>query len=82
VLTALVGLPPTRYGDPEKQSAFFEDALRTIRGLPGVLFAGVCNSVPLTGINDQGGFAVEGLPDPLPGQDHPQANRPHVSAGY
>ena len=35
-----------------------------------------------TGINDQGGFAVEGLPDPLPGEDGPQANRPRVSAGY
>ena len=82
VVTAFVGLSPNRYGDPAKQAAFFEDALRSIRGLPGVLSAGAGNSIPLTGINDQGGFAVEGLPDPLPGQDHPQANRPHVSAGY
>jgi putative ABC transport system permease protein len=42
----------------------------------------VSNSVPLTGINDQGSFRVEGRPDPAPGEDGPQANRPSVSSGY
>ena len=82
VLTALVNLSPSRYGDPARQVAFFEEALRGIRELPGVLSAAVANSIPLTGINDQGGFAVEGRPDPPPGEDGPFANRPRVSAGY
>jgi len=82
VVTAFVGLSPSRYGDPAKQVAFFEEALRSIRGLTGVLSAAVSDSIPLTGINDQGAFAVEGWPDPPPGQDGPQANHPRVSAGY
>ena len=36
----------------------------------------------MTGINDQGGFTVEGRPDPPPGTQGPHANRPHVSPGY
>jgi predicted permease len=81
-VTAFVGLSPTRYGDPAKQATFFEDALRSIRGLPGVVSAAASNSIPLTGINDQGDFTVEGWPPPSPGQDGPQANHPRVSAGY
>jgi len=36
----------------------------------------------MTGINDQGGFRIEGRPDPVPGQQRPVANRPHVTADY
>jgi putative ABC transport system permease protein len=81
-MSAVVSLSPARYGEAAKQVAFFEEALRAIEGLPGVLSAAVTNSLPLTGINDQGSFAVEGRPDPPPGDDGPQANRPRVSTGY
>jgi putative ABC transport system permease protein len=82
VMSTLVSLSPSRYGDPAKQTAFFEEMVRAIESLPGVLSAGVTNSLPLTGINDQGGFVVEGRPGLRPGEDGPQANRPRVSAGY
>jgi putative ABC transport system permease protein len=82
VLTAFLNLPAARYDDPARQTAFFEEALRRIRELPGVEAAAVSNSVPLTGINDQGSIRVEGQPDPAPGEDGPQANRPSVSRGY
>jgi putative ABC transport system permease protein len=82
VLTAFVGLSTARYGDPAKQAAFFEDAVRAIRTLSGVASAAASNSIPLTGINDQGGFAVEGWSSPRPPHDGPQGNRPHVTAGY
>ena len=36
----------------------------------------------MLGINDQGGFRIEGLPDPGPGQQRPVANRPRVLADY
>jgi len=36
----------------------------------------------MTGINDQGNFRIEGLPDAGPGQQMPVANRPHVSVDY
>ena len=82
VMSALVSLSPTRYADPAKQAAFFDDAVREIESLPGVVSAAVTDSLPLTGINDQGGFLVEGRPDPRPGEDGPQANRPRVSSRY
>jgi putative ABC transport system permease protein len=82
LLTAIVNLPPVRYSDPAQQVAFFETALQRIEAIPGVVSAAVSDSIPLTGINDQGGFAVEGRPDPPPGASGPHANRPRVSAKY
>jgi putative ABC transport system permease protein len=82
VLTALVTLPPARYGSPAQQAAFFEKALKRIETLPGVVSAAVSESIPLTGINDQGSIRIEGRPDPPPGVGGPHANRPRVSNGY
>jgi putative ABC transport system permease protein len=82
VMTSIISLSPVRYGDPARQVAFFEEAVRAIEARPGVRSAALTNSLPLTGINDQGGFVVEGRPDPAPGEDGPQANRPHVTPGY
>jgi putative ABC transport system permease protein len=82
MLSAIVSLPQSRYADPSKQAAFFEEALRRIHAIPGVQSAAVSDSVPLTGINNQGGFRIEGWPAQSPGQDGPQANRPQISTGY
>ncbi|PYS31993.1 MAG: hypothetical protein DMG14_35730 [Acidobacteria bacterium] len=82
LVAGIISLPPSRYPDEEQQARFFEEALRRIHALPGVVSASVSNSVPMTGINDQGGFRIEGLPDLVPGQQGPVANRPHVSADY
>src|SRR5260370_8201831 len=82
VLSGIVSLPQSRYKDRSKQANFFEEALRRIQTIPGVQSAAVSDSIPLTGINDQGGFIIEGRPPLAPGQDGPQANRPRVSAGY
>ena len=78
----MINLSPARYGDAARQIAFTDEVLRRVHALPGVQSAGVSNSIPLTGINDQGGFMVEGRPDPPPGTQGPHANRPHVSPGY
>jgi putative ABC transport system permease protein len=82
VLSIVIGLPGSRYADPTKQTAFFEELVRRLRTTPGIEAAAVSDSVPLSGINDQGGFRIEGRPEPKPGEDGPQANRPHVSSGY
>jgi predicted permease len=82
LLTAIVNLSPARYGDSVQQVAFFENALQRIETLPGVVSAAVSDSIPLTGINDQGGFAIDGRPEPPPGAGGPHANRPRVSAKY
>ena len=83
VLTAFINLPPARYGDPARQAEFFEDAIRRVERLPGVVAAAVSNSVPLTGVNDQGGLMIEGLPNPW-GNSRGDfyANRPRVSPRY
>jgi putative ABC transport system permease protein len=82
VLSGYVNLAESRYSDPRKQAAFFEEALRRIRALPGVTSAAVSSSVPLTEINDTGSVRIEGRPDPRAGDGLPSANRPHVSSGY
>jgi predicted permease len=81
LLTAVVSLSPVRYDSPARQTAFFEEAIRRIDALPGVVGVALSNTVPLTGINDQGAVTVEGI-SPAPGEDGPVGNRPRVSAGY
>jgi putative ABC transport system permease protein len=83
VLMAFINLPPAQYGEPARQAAFIDEALRRIERLPGVVAAAVSNSVPLTGVNDQGGLMIEGRPDPWGNGKTPfYANRPHVSTRY
>jgi hypothetical protein len=82
VLSGYINLPEARYADGSKQVAFFQEALRRIDAFPGVQNVAVGNSVPLTGINDQGSFRIEGRPEPPVGQDGLHANRPRVSMDY
>jgi putative ABC transport system permease protein len=82
VVMAFINVPQSRYPGDVERNAFFDEALRRIRSLPGVQAAAVSDSVPLTGVNNQGSFAIEGRPDPAPGEDGPHANRPHVSPEY
>jgi predicted permease len=82
VLSVIIGLPDSRYSDPAKQTAFFEELVRRLRATPSIDAAAVSDSVPLSGSNDQGAFRIEGRPEPRPGDDGPQANRPRVSTEY
>lgn len=82
VVTGYVNLALPRYADPQKQAAFFEESLRRIRALPGVISAAASSSVPLTEINDTAGVRIEEQSEPRPGERLPSANRPHVAAGY
>jgi predicted permease len=81
VLTAFVNLSPLRYDTPERQAAFFEELIRRIQTMPGIEAAAVGRSVPLTGVNDQGGVQLEGVALPA-GADAPNGNRPRVSTRY
>jgi putative ABC transport system permease protein len=82
VVAGWILLPPDRYPQPEQQAAFFQRLVERVQALPGVAAAAVCNSVPLSGLNDQGGFRIEGRADPPPGAEPLRANRPKVSADY
>ena len=46
VLTAKVALSDRQYATPEKQAAFFDEALRRVRELPGVVSAGASDELP------------------------------------
>jgi len=81
VLTAFVQLSGSRYDTPERQAEFYSALVERIEALPGVASAAVSNSVPLTGVNDQGSVRIEGLVLPR-GQDAPNGNRPRVSPHY
>ncbi len=45
VLTANISLSSTRYEDPSRQAAFFQEAIRGLEALPGVISAGATSSL-------------------------------------
>jgi putative ABC transport system permease protein len=48
VLTMNVSLPTVKYGDAQKQIAFFDDLLRRVSSTPGVRQAAISAAMPLT----------------------------------
>lgn len=62
LLTMSVGLQFARYQQPERQVAFFDEALKRVRSLPGVVYAGACTSLPPNYIQQSTGFTIEGRP--------------------
>ena len=79
-LTMVVTLPTTRYAEPGRQVAFFQQAVERVSNLPGVGAAGVTTDIPLFGGNSTG-FNVEGRPPYAPGQ-RPLVEYRSVSPGY
>ena len=47
VLTMNISLPTVKYGDAQKQNAFFDEVLRRVSALPGVQSAGTSAALPL-----------------------------------
>jgi putative ABC transport system permease protein len=45
VLTASISLSSTRYKDPAKQAAFFQEAIQRLEALPGVISAGATSTL-------------------------------------
>ncbi len=81
LLTMAVPLPDTKYNTNEKLRAFYRDVLDQTRVLPGVKGVGFGSDVPFTSIGDTEGYAIEGAPPTLPGQDNVALYR-EVTAGY
>jgi putative ABC transport system permease protein len=78
----IINLNGARYTNDAQRAEFFEELLRRVRTLPSVQSAAVSDSMPLTGINDQGSFSIEGRSRSEFRQHGPEANHPVVSAGY
>jgi putative ABC transport system permease protein len=81
LLTMGVPLPNKKYNTNEKLRAFYRDVLDRTRTLPGVKNVGFGSDVPFTSIGDTEGYAIEGAPPTLPGQDNDALYR-EVTAGY
>jgi putative ABC transport system permease protein len=81
LLTMGVPLPNTKYNTNEKLRAFYRAVLDRARTLPGVKNVGFGSDVPFTSIGDTEGYAIEGAPPTLPGQDNDALYR-EVTAGY
>ncbi len=81
VLTLGLWVPDARYPDHANQVRFYDETLGRIAALPGVLAAGATNDLPLGGADSILSFAIEGRPEPPPGES-PQSGFHQVSPGY
>jgi putative ABC transport system permease protein len=62
-------LPSSRYKDPYRQAALFEQLLVNTESLPGLDAAGLVNDLPLSGGSTNGRFEIEAHPDWAKGRE-------------
>jgi putative ABC transport system permease protein len=80
VLTMQISLPRSRYSDPKKVIAFYEQALEQIAAIPGIVRVGATNRLSMTGTGISGPFTIEGrLASP---DERPNAAWRMVSTDY
>src|SRR5262249_34394272 len=80
-LTGRLSLPGSRYPSNRRIAALEGEVLESLRGRPGVQSAGFATYVPLSGLDNDWAFLIEGRP-PLPVGTHNVAEYRPVSAGY
>src|ERR1041384_155934 len=81
ILTARLSLPGSRYPDNRRIAALEGVVLESLRGRPGIQSAGFATYLPLSGLDNDWAFLIEGRP-PLPVGTHNIAEYRPVSAGY
>ncbi|MEP6691951.1 MAG: ADOP family duplicated permease [Gemmatimonadaceae bacterium] len=81
LLTMEVQVSGAKYRNDTAVRAFFDDALRAVRAIPGVDRAGLASQLPLGGNFDSYGVHIELKPNANPELD-PSAMRYAVSADY
>jgi putative ABC transport system permease protein len=81
VLTVSATLPRSRYDNDDKLRGFSSEALRQIRALPGVTSAGVTNTIPFGGNNNDSVIFAEGY-QMSPGESVISPSNVSVSTGY
>jgi putative ABC transport system permease protein len=80
VLTMNISLPTVKYGDAQKQTAFFDELLRCVSALPGVRAAGTSAALPLSRIRITP-ILAEGQPE-VPLAERPFTIIEAVSPGF
>ena len=68
-LTVQITLPENRYPNRQATSQFFADLENRVLALPGVERVGSINSLPLSNLDGDADFNVEGQPLPDPGKE-------------
>src|SRR5262249_34955958 len=81
VLTARIILPKSKYYRPSLQRQFYEEVLRRIEALPGVVSAGITRGLPLGEDDDSRFIQIEGQPPAPPGRKN-ISKFLYVSANY
>jgi putative ABC transport system permease protein len=82
VMTMRISLPQTKYTEPQRRAAFYQQLLERTRALPGVEAAGVISELPLSGQNNDTYFTIEGKPPAAPGSEDRLANFRTASPDY
>jgi putative ABC transport system permease protein len=80
VLTFELSLPGTKYKDGDRIAAFYQRALQSLHAIPGVLYAGIVETVPMAGASDGSLIRLPGRPT-APGKE-PFANYNIASPDY
>jgi putative ABC transport system permease protein len=81
LLTFNLFLTAERAQSPSRQRAFYEETLRAVAALPGVVRAGAAVTLPIGGDDFSSTVAIEGQPAPPAGQE-PRAGYQVVTPGY
>jgi predicted permease len=68
VLKVDVSLPETRYAQPGQIRGFYDTLLARVRALPGVVSAGMIDTLPVTGGGSVQPIVVEGRPELKPSE--------------
>jgi len=75
VLRLDLALPALKYREPTQQLTFYNELLTRLSGLPGVESVGATTQTPLSPGDNWTAFAIEGRPEPPPGQQQQAATR-------
>jgi putative ABC transport system permease protein len=81
VVTMILPTSATRYPTLEQNIAFWDRVLPRVRALPGVLYAGATDSLPLSGDGSMQPVTVEGRPV-LPMAEQPEVGIRIFTPGY
>lgn len=81
LLTMKIVLPEPKYAEVARRSAFYTDVVQRVQALAGVRSAAVTTNLPLYRQGNSISIAIEGRPDPPPGQEAIIVTR-IISPGY
>jgi putative ABC transport system permease protein len=81
VVSMSIQLPQATYPDRARRVQFFAELQREAAGLPGVRSASLIDSLPLGSDRQGTSFAIEGKPEPPPGQEQ-STNFGLITPGY